>query len=72
VACDEAPYTADEQFGNENITVRGFEVNGNYAGNSEIALGIGFFNIMYFINSKNIKVYNMYMHDGIGDEDKPG
>ena len=53
--------------GNENITVRGFEVNGNYAGNGEIALGIGFFNIMYFINSKNIKVYNMYMHDGMGD-----
>ncbi len=53
--------------GNENITVRGFEVNGNYAGNSEITLGRGYYNIMYFINSKNIKVYNMYMHDGMGD-----
>jgi PKD repeat protein len=53
--------------GNENITVRGFEVNGNYAGNSEITLGRGFYNVMYFINSNNIKVYNMYMHDGTGD-----
>jgi PKD repeat protein len=53
--------------GNENITVRGFEVDGNYAGNGEITLGRGYYNIMYFINSKNIKVYNMYMHDGMGD-----
>lgn len=53
--------------GNENITVRGFEVNGNYAGNGEITLGRGFCNVMYFTNSNNIKVYNMYMHDGTGD-----
>ena len=44
--------------GNDNITVRGFEVNGNYAGNSEITLGRGYYNIMYFINSKNVKVLN--------------
>ena len=53
--------------GNDNITVRGFEVNGNYAGNSEIALGKGYFNVIYFIRSNNIKVCNMYMHDGAGD-----
>ena len=53
--------------GNSNITVRGFEVNGNYAGNSNITLGTGYYNVMYFTYSSNIKVYNMYMHDGTGD-----
>ena len=53
--------------GNSNITVRGFEVNGNYAGNSEITLGQGFYNVMYFTYCSNLKVYNMYMHDGTGD-----
>jgi hypothetical protein len=53
--------------GNDNITVRGFEVNGNYAGNSEITLGKGYYNVIYFTHSNNIKVYNMYMHDGTGD-----
>jgi hypothetical protein len=53
--------------GNSNITIRGFEVNGNYAGNSNIALGTGYYNVMYFTSSSNIKVYNMYMHDGTGD-----
>jgi PKD repeat protein len=53
--------------GNDNITVRGFEVDGNYAGNSEITLGRGFYNVMYFVNSSNLTVCNMYMHDGTGD-----
>jgi PKD repeat protein len=53
--------------GNNNITVRGFEVNGNYAGNSEITLGRGYYNVIYFTLCNNVKVYNMYMHDGMGD-----
>lgn len=53
--------------GNNNITIKGFEVNVNYAGNSEITLGRGYYNIMYFDNCKNVKVSNMYMHHGTGD-----
>jgi hypothetical protein len=53
--------------GNDNIVIRGFEVNVNYAGNSEIILGRGYYNIMYFNNCNNVKVYNMNMHHGIGD-----
>jgi PKD repeat protein len=53
--------------GNSNITIRGFEVNGNYAGNSEITLGRGYYNVIYFTYCNNVKVYNMYMHDGMGD-----
>jgi hypothetical protein len=50
-----------------NITVRGFEVDGNYEGNREILLGRGYYNVMYFTYCNNVKVYNMYMHDGNGD-----
>ncbi|MDQ1253570.1 MAG: right-handed parallel beta-helix repeat-containing protein [Euryarchaeota archaeon] len=53
--------------GNSNITVRGFEVDVNYDGNSEILLGRGYYNVMYFIRCTNVKVYDMYMHDGNGD-----
>jgi hypothetical protein len=53
--------------GNNNITIRGFEINGNYAGNSEIKLGTGYYNLIYITHSNDIKVYNMYMHDGMGD-----
>jgi hypothetical protein len=53
--------------GNDNITVRGFEINVNYAGNSEITLGRGYYNVIYITHSNNIKVHNMYMHDGMGD-----
>ncbi|MDY0388076.1 hypothetical protein [Methanosarcina mazei] len=50
-----------------NITVRGFEVDGNYEGNRETLLGRGYYNVMYFTYCNNVKVYNMYMHDGNGD-----
>ena len=53
--------------GNDNIIVRGFEVNANHDGNLKVSKGKGYYNIMYFTHCKNIKVYNMYMHDGHGD-----
>ncbi|MGB9941438.1 right-handed parallel beta-helix repeat-containing protein [Methanosarcina sp.] len=53
--------------GNNNIVVRGFEVNVNHDGNSKISKGKGYYNIMYFTHCNNVKVYNMYMHDGHGD-----
>jgi PKD repeat protein len=52
---------------NHNITVRGFEINGNYAGNSEIKLGQGYYNLIVFSHCNNVTVHNMYMHDGMGD-----
>ena len=53
--------------GNDNIIIRGFEVNANHNGNPKVSKGKGYYNIMYFTHCKNIKVYNMYMHDGHGD-----
>lgn len=51
----------------DNITVRGFEVDGNYEGNREIMLGRGYYNIIHFTYCNNVNVCNMYMHDGNGD-----
>jgi hypothetical protein len=53
--------------GNSNIVIRGFEVNGNHDGNPKVSKGDGYYNVIYFTNCNNVKVYNMYMHDGLGD-----
>ncbi|AKB83909.1 hypothetical protein MSBR3_3331 [Methanosarcina barkeri 3] len=53
--------------GNSNIVIRGFEVNGNHDGNPKVSKGDGYYNVIYFTNCNNVKVYNMYMHDSLGD-----
>lgn len=53
--------------GNSNITIRGFEVNGNHDKNTEVARGKNYYNVIYFTNCKNVTAYDMYMHDGHGD-----
>ena len=53
--------------GNQNITIRGFEINGNYDGNTEKMRGDGYYNLINFFNCDNIQVYDMYMHDSHGD-----
>ena len=57
------------KLGNEitNVTISGFEINGNHDGNTERSKGKGYYNMIYFTNAKNITVCNMYMHDGHGD-----
>jgi hypothetical protein len=50
-----------------DVTIRGFEINGNHDNNTERSKGQGYYNMIYFTNAKNIKVHNMYMHDGHGD-----
>jgi uncharacterized membrane protein len=51
----------------QNIIVRGFEIDGNHEGNKEYSRGKGYYNLIHFLNCKNIKVYDMYMHDSHGD-----
>jgi uncharacterized membrane protein len=53
--------------GNNNIKIKGFEVNVNHDGNTEFAKGKGYYNVIYFLYCKNVTVCNMYMHDGHGD-----
>ncbi|KKH96659.1 hypothetical protein EO95_02195, partial [Methanosarcina sp. 1.H.T.1A.1] len=53
--------------GNNNITIRGFEVDVNHDGNAELAKGKGYYNVIYFLYTSNVAVHDMYMHDGHGD-----
>lgn len=59
--------TQIESSESQNITVRGFEIDGNHNGNKEKGRGKGYYNLIHFLNCENIKVYNMYMHDSHGD-----
>lgn len=53
--------------GNGNITIKGFEINGNHDGNTDKKKGAGYYNLIHFVNSTNIQVHDMYMHDSHGD-----
>jgi len=59
--------TQIDSSGNHNITIRGFEIDGNHDGNKEKGRGKGYYNLIHFLNCKNIQVYDMYMHDSHGD-----
>ncbi len=50
-----------------DISVKGFEINANYAGNAKTPKGKGYYNCIQFKHAKNITVSNMYIHDGHGD-----
>ncbi|MGD9776684.1 MAG: right-handed parallel beta-helix repeat-containing protein [Methanosarcina sp.] len=50
-----------------NVTISGFEIDGNHDGNTGHSKGQGYYNMIYFNNATNITVCNMYMHDGHGD-----
>ena len=50
-----------------NIVIKGFEIDGNHDNNSEIGKGKGYYNLIYFVNFKNVNVHDMYMHDSHGD-----
>jgi hypothetical protein len=71
---DKADWEADKPLitqmddsGNRNIIIRGFEIDGNHDKNADKSRGKGYYNLMYFINSENIQVHDMYMHDSHGD-----
>jgi hypothetical protein len=53
--------------GNHDIIIKGFEIDGNHDNNSEKDRGKGYYNLIHFVKSKNIKVHDMYMHDSHGD-----
>jgi hypothetical protein len=59
--------TQMDSAGNQNITIKGFEIDGNHDNNSDRSNGKGYYNLMYFENSQNIQVHDMYMHDSHGD-----
>jgi hypothetical protein len=59
--------TQMDSAGNRDITIKGFEIDGNHDNNSEIDRGKGYYNLIQLVNSENVQVNNMYMHDSHGD-----
>jgi len=59
--------TQMDKAGSHNITIRGFEINGNHNKNLDKKRGEGYHNLIHFLNSSNIQVHSMYMHNGHGD-----
>ncbi|MCQ1535232.1 hypothetical protein FTO70_05920 [Methanosarcina sp. KYL-1] len=56
--------------GNKNITIQGFEIDGNSEEQMSLGsrrLGNSYYTMMYFSKSTNIKVQNMYLHHGCND-----
>jgi hypothetical protein len=64
---DKPLITQMDSAGNHNITIKGFEIDGNHNKNDEKKRGEGYYNQVYFSNSENIQIYSIYMHDGHGD-----
>ena len=53
--------------GTQGITIKGFEISGNYENNLDKPLGYGYYNMIFFRNATYIQVHDMYMHDGHGE-----
>ncbi len=49
------------------VTIKGFEINGNHDNNEDKKRGHGYYNMIHFLNSRDIQVHDMYMHDGHGE-----
>ncbi|AKB21121.1 right-handed parallel beta-helix repeat-containing protein [Methanosarcina sp. WH1] len=50
----------------KNITIRGFEIDGNCRNQSE-GIGNSYYNMINLKESYNVTVNDMYLHDGLGD-----
>jgi hypothetical protein len=53
--------------GIHNVTVKGFEIDGNHDNNLDKKKGYGYYNMIHFRNCSDIRVHDMYMHDGHGE-----
>jgi hypothetical protein len=59
--------TQMDKTGIHEVAIKGFEINGNHDNNEDKKRGYGYYNMIHFLNSRNIQVHDMYMHDGHGE-----
>ncbi len=64
---DKPMITQMDSSGNQNIIITGFEIDGNHDGNLEKKRGAGYHNLIHLLDSENIQVHDLYMHDSHGD-----
>jgi hypothetical protein len=60
------PMITQSRPGPGKIIIRGFEIDGNFSGNTHKLRGKGYHNFMHLYYA-DIEVYDMYMHDSHGD-----
>jgi len=61
------PMIKERSSGSHDITIRGFTIDGNREGNTNVVSGDGYYNLIYLSDCQNISVYNMYMTNNHGD-----
>ena len=56
-----------DSFGNHNINIKGFAIDGNRKGNTNVKDGSGYYNLINLSNCQNIDVHDMYLTNNRGD-----
>jgi len=54
-------------FGDKNIEIYGFELDGNREGNTQMTSGKGYHQLFYFKYANNVSIHDMYLHNNHGD-----
>lgn len=53
--------------GIQGVAVKGFEIDGNHDNNEDKKKGLGYYNMIHFLDARNIQIHDMYLHDGHGE-----
>jgi len=61
------PMIRERSSGSHDITIRGFTIDGNREGNTNVVSGKGYYNLIHLTGCQNINVYNMYLTNNHGD-----
>ena len=61
------PMVKERSTGSSDITIRGFTLDGNRDGNTNVVSGKGYYNLIHLSSCQNINVYNMYLTNNHGD-----
>jgi len=63
----EVPMIKQYATGLDGVIIRGFKIDGNRAGNTNVVSGKGYYNLINLSNCSNISIYNMYLTNNHGD-----
>ncbi|MDQ1274799.1 MAG: hypothetical protein QG610_371 [Euryarchaeota archaeon] len=61
------PLIKEKSSSSYDITIRGFNIDGNREGNTNVISGDGYYNFIHLSDCQNISVYNMYLTNNHGD-----
>jgi PGF-pre-PGF domain-containing protein len=63
----EKPLIKEKSSGSNDITIRGFTIDGNREGNTNVISGDGYYNLIHLSDCQNVSVYNMNLTNNHGD-----